>query len=224
MFNYCTRWTCCTWSKTAAWLPRVKNILQCTIMYNNVQKCTIMYKIWPECTKMYINAQKMHNRKFWKNFRHLNKIREGVGVIMCLCRSLIFWYPGPTLAPPPARPPRPSRPKPWPCFCVYPGLTLCSVLVIFALLWLYVCCPLFFGLLIYFLFEDSNLLFPVFFCIIRCFMFKICIFDAFYVCIANFLCRSVLFLSKYSYILYRFKHSLQIIQLRLSWSEDILII
>ena len=138
-----------------------------------------MYKIWPDCTKMYINAQKMHNRKFWKNFRHLNKIREGVGVIMCLYRSLIFWYPSPTLAPPPARPPRPSRPKPWPCFCVYPGLTLCSVLDIFCIV-LVVCLLSFvFWSLICFLFEDSNLLFPVFFCIIRCFMFKICIFDAF---------------------------------------------
>ena len=135
---------------------------------------------------MYINAQKMHNRKFWKNFRHLNKIREGVGVIMCLYRSLIFWYPSPTLAPPPARPPRPSRPKPCPCFCVYPGLTLCSVLVIFALFWLYVCCPLFFGLLIYFLFEDSNLLFPVFFvlfvvlCLKYVFLMLLCVYCQFF--------------------------------------------
>ena len=156
---------------------------------------------------MYINAQKMHNRKFWKNFRHLNKIREGVGVIMCLYRSLIFWYPSPTLAPPPARPPRPSRPKPCPCFCVYPGLTLCSVLVIFALLWLYVCCPLFFGLWFVSYLRILTCYF-LFFCIIRCFMFKICIFDAFYVCIANFLCRIVLFLSECSFILWEFKHSL----------------
>ena len=172
---------------------------------------------------MYINAQKLHNRKFFKNFRHLNKIREGVGVIMCLYRSLIFWYPSPTLAPPPARPPRPSRPKPCPCFCVYPGLTLCSVLDIFCIVVVVCLLSLVFWSLICFLFEDSNLLFPVFFVLFVVLCLKY-VFLMLFMWIANFLCESVLFLSKCSFILWEFKHSLQIIQLRLSWSEDILII
>lgn len=124
-------------------------------------------------------ARKLHNRKFWKNFRHLNKIREGVGGDNVSC--VVRWFFD-TQALPWPRPPRARRGRADPS--LDPAF-VCTQALLSVLCWLFLHC---FGcmfvvlcFLVFDLFSYLRILtcYFLFFCIIRCFMFKICIFDAF---------------------------------------------